>query len=150
MRGRGGGGGGGGGGGRWGGGAGGGGGGGGWGSAPNPGAASPQEFCWGLRPQTPAWAPPQTPLGLCPKPRSAGGLGAEPAATFLRRSPNRREPPPPPPPPPPLTKPFQAIIYNGLIKILHLCLVPPQRPLMKYKSVSVLYISSVIYSTVIK
>ncbi len=36
------------------------------------GAASPQDRCWGLRPQTPAGSPPQTPLGL--RPRSCWGL----------------------------------------------------------------------------
>ncbi len=49
--------------------AGGGGGGrGGGASAPNPRAASAQKCCWGLRPQIPAGAPPQTPLRLRPRP----------------------------------------------------------------------------------
>ncbi len=49
-----------------------------WGSAPNPGAASPQERCWGLPPPDPllngVWGGAPT------------GSGAEPPATFLRRS----------------------------------------------------------------
>ncbi len=47
-----------------------------WVSAPNPGAASPQEFSWGLRYQSPVGAPPETPLEVRPKPRSGGSLGA--------------------------------------------------------------------------
>ncbi len=61
------------------------------GSAPNPEAASPQECSWGLRLQTPAGAPPQTPLG--PKPRSGGKPARE-----LGLSPIRCGPLVPPPP----------------------------------------------------
>ncbi len=90
-----------------------------WGSAPNPGAASPRDRCWGLRPQTPApdpggfaaraklgAPPPDRCWGSAPdpvrashqKPGSGEGLRAEPPAKFLRRrsrsgvvwSPNRR------------------------------------------------------------
>ncbi len=39
-----------------------------WGSAPDPGGFAARANCWGLCPQTPAAAPPQTPLGLRPKP----------------------------------------------------------------------------------
>ncbi len=57
---------------------------GGWGSAPNPGATSPQECCWGLCPQPPAGAPPQTPLGAtAPRPCSERGwVGSGPAASL--------------------------------------------------------------------
>ncbi len=46
------------------------------GSAPHPGAALPQECCWGSAPRPP-WAPPQTPLGAPAQDPLLNGFGAE-------------------------------------------------------------------------